>query len=222
MNLDELTTYLLKICQVRKLRKVYICGNGSSGKTTLSKSLYEKESQVGTCNLISLDDYLVDITIRKNSVYTWYEGNQKYQGRYTSSCQEAYDLRSVYALLYNLDNGLDSYYFPLRYQEKHKIRKLFANYILTIIEGVGTVFLEKDANESLTILLECSKNLEMARRSARTKKLNRDISENYDEVRASEYRVNVLSKKDTFDLVITSDENYQYHLIGGKLFNDKS
>ena len=217
MTLEELTAYLLKLCKEKNYRKIYICGNGSSGKTTLSKSLYNKASTIGICNLISLDDYLVDITLRKNSLYTWYENNKEYQGRYTSSCKESYDLKSVYALLYNLDNGLDTYYFPLRYQEKHNIRRLYANYTLTILEGVGTVFLDKDANESLTILLGCSKELEIKRRSKRTKELKRDISENFDEVRANEYQVNVLSQKDTFDLVITSDEDYKYHLVGGNL-----
>lgn len=222
MTLEELTTHLLRICKENNYRKIYICGNGSSGKTTLSKSLYNKASTIGICNLISLDDYLVDINIRKNSLYTLYENDKKYQGRYTSSCKESYDLKSVYALLYNLDNGLDTYYFPLRYQEKHNIRRLYTNYTLTILEGVGTVFLDKDANESLTILLGCSKELEIKRRSKRTKELKRDISENFDEVRANEYRVNVLSQKDTFDLVITSDEDYKYHLVGGNLFKNNS
>ncbi len=222
MTLEELTTHLLRICKENNYRKIYICGNGSSGKTTLSKSLYNKASTIGICNLISLDDYLVDINIRKNSLYTWYEDDKKYQGRYTSSCKESYDLKSVYALLYNLDNGLDTYYFPLRYQEKHNIRRLYTNYTLTILEGVGTVFLDKDANESLTILLGCSKELEIKRRSKRTKELKRDISENFDEVRANEYRVNVLSQKDTFDLVITSDEDYKYHLVGGNLVKNNS
>lgn len=222
MTLEELTTHLLRICKENNYRKIYICGNGSSGKTTLSKSLYNKASTIGICNLISLDDYLVDITLRKNSLYTWYENNKEYQGRYTSSCKESYDLKSVYALLYNLDNGLDTYYFPIRYQEKHNIRRLYANYTLTILEGVGTVFLDKDANESLTILLGCSKELEIKRRSKRTKELKRDISENFDEVRANEYRVNVLNKKDTFDLVITSDEDYKYHLVGGNLVKNNS
>lgn len=222
MTLEELTTHLLRICKENNYRKIYICGNGSSGKTTLSKSLYNKASTIGTCNLISLDDYLVDITLRKNSLYTWYENDKEYQGRYTSSCKESYDLKSVYALLYNLDNGLDTYYFPLRYQEKHNIRRLYANYTLTILEGAGTVFLDKDANESLTILLGCSKELEIKRRSKRTKELKRDISENFDEVRSNEYRVNVLSQKDTFDLVITSDEDYKYHLVGKNLVKNNS
>ena len=222
MTLEELTTYLLRICKENNYRKIYICGNGSSGKTTLSKSLYNKVSTIGICNLISLDDYLVDINIRKNSLYTWYENDKEYQGRYTSSCKESYDLKSVYALLYNLDNGLDTYYFPLRYQEKHNIRRLYTNYTLTILEGVGTVFLDKDANESLTILLGCSKELEIKRRSKRTKELKRDISENFDEVRSREYQVNVLNQKDIFDLVITSDEDYKYHLVGGNLVKNNS
>ena len=222
MTLEELTTHLLRICKENNYRKIYICGNGSSGKTTLSKSLYNKASTIGICNLISLDDYLVDITLRKNSIYTWYENDKEYQGRYTSSCKESYDLKSVYALLYNLYNGLDTYYFPLSYQEKHNIRRLYTNYTLTILEGVGTVFLDKDANESLTILLGCSKELEIKRRSKRTKELKRDISENFDEVRSREYQVNVLNQKDIFDLVITSDEDYKYHLVGGNLVKNNS
>ena len=68
-----------------------------------------------------------------------------------------------------------------------------SNYFLTIIEGVGTVFLEKDKEKSLTILLKCSKENEIKRRLIRTEQLNRDNTELYDEKRSSQYRVNILS-----------------------------
>ena len=67
MELKDLVNFIIDIVKKKNLNKVYICGNGSSGKTTLSKVLYDKASMIGTCNLISLDDYLVDINLRKNS-----------------------------------------------------------------------------------------------------------------------------------------------------------
>ena len=66
MELRDLVNFIIDIVKKKNLNKVYICGNGSSGKTTLSKALYDKASMIGTCNLISLDDYLVDINLRKN------------------------------------------------------------------------------------------------------------------------------------------------------------
>lgn len=213
MELQELVDLIIDICKKNNLNKVYICGNGSSGKTTLSKALHEKASLIDRCNLISLDDYLVDINLRKNSLYTWYDGSKKHQGRYTSSCLESYFLKGVYEELYNIDNGLECFHLPYRYYEKDKIRKLYPNYFLTILEGVGTCFLDKDESKSLTILLKCNKTEEIKRRKQRTLELKRDASELYDATRDKEFSLNVLSKEDTFDLVLISDEDYHYHIV---------
>lgn len=213
MELRDLVNFIIDIVKKKNLNKVYICGNGSSGKTTLSKALYDKASTIGTCNLISLDDYLVDINLRKNSLYIFDYNGKKYQGRYTSSNVESYFLKGVYEELYNIDHGLECFHLPYKYYEKDKIKRLYPNYFLTILEGVGTCFLDKEESKSLTILLKCNQTEEIKRRKKRTLELKRDTSELYDDIRNKEFKLNVLSKENTFDLVLMSDEDYHYHII---------
>ena len=206
MELKDLVNFIIDIVKKKNLNKVYICGNGSSGKTTLSKALYDKASMIGTCNL-------VDINLRKNSLCTFDYNGKKYQGRYTSSNVESYFLKGVYEELYNIDHGLECFHLPYKYYEKDKIKKLYPNYFLTILEGVGTCFLDKEESKSLTILLKCNQTEEIKRRNKRTLELKRDTSELYDDIRNKEFKLNVLSKENTFDLVLISDEDYHYHII---------
>lgn len=37
MKIEQLTKNIIDICKNNNLNKIYICGNGASGKTTLSK-----------------------------------------------------------------------------------------------------------------------------------------------------------------------------------------
>lgn len=213
MKIDELVQHIINICKENNLKKVYICGNGGSGKTTLSRKLQELAIKYGNVNIISLDDFMVDTNMRKNAIVKWKENDIEYAGRYTSSNFETYFLKNVYEIIYNIEHGIDCFYFPKRYKEKNNIRQLKSNYFLTIIEGVGTIFLEKDKEQSLTILLKCSKENEIKRRKIRTKELNRDNIELYDEKRSSQYRVNVLSHEKEFDLVIINDEEFNYEIL---------
>lgn len=213
MKIEELVQYIINICKEKNLNKIYICGNGGSGKTTLSKKIYELGVEYGNVNIISLDDFMADTTMRKNSIVKWYENNIEYVGRYTSSNFETYFLKNVYEIIYNIDHGVDCFYFPKRYKEKNNIRQLKSNYFLTIIEGVGTVFLEKDKEKALNILLKCSLENEIIRRISRTEQLNRDKTELYDEKRSSQYRVNVLSHEKEFDLIVTNDKDFNYKII---------
>lgn len=213
MKINNLVEYLISLCKKHHLNKIYICGNGGSGKTTLSKALYEEAEKYGNTNLISLDDFLADTEMRKNSTNEWIENGIAYSGRYTSSNIESYFLKNVYEIIYNIDNGIDCYYFPRKYKEKNNIRQLKSNYFLTIIEGVGTVFLEKDKDKSLTILLKCNKEDEIERRKIRTKELNRPDIELYDELRSSQYRVNVLKQEKSFDMIIENDKLFNYNIV---------
>lgn len=81
---------------------------------------------------------------------------------------------------------------------------------------MGTVFLEKEKTRSLNILLKCTKENEIKRRILRTKELNRDKIELYDEKRSSQYRVNVLKYEKDFDLIIANDEDFNYEIINIK------
>ena len=209
MTLSDLTEKIINHCRKNNLKKIYICGNGGAGKSTLSKSLSEFAKQYGNVNLISTDDFLVDTELRKNSKTKWQENNVEFCDRYTSSNKESYFFKNIYEILYNLENGNDCYYFPKRYKEKN-IRKLYADNALTIIEGVGTAFLEINYEKSFCILLECNKEEETKRRSTRTIEKNRDNIELYNANRSSQYRVNVLPLTKNFNLIVESNSHFEY------------
>lgn len=216
MKIEQLVHHLIEICHKNNLNKIYICGNGGSGKTTLSKRIRDEALKYGNVNVISTDDFMADTNLRKNAIVKWCENDIEYTGRYTSSNFETYFLKNIYEIIYNIDHGVDCFYFPRRYKEKNNIKQLKSNYFLTIIEGVGTAFLEKDKDNCLTILLKCDKNNEIKRRLVRTEQLNRDVIELYDEKRSSQYRVNILSHEDEFDLVIINDEEFNYEIVNIK------
>lgn len=90
MKIDQLVQYIINICKEKNLNKIYICGNGGSGKTTLSKKITNEASKFGNINLISLDDFMVDTNLRNNSKIKWNENGIEYDGRYTSSNIETY------------------------------------------------------------------------------------------------------------------------------------
>ena len=219
MNVEELSKYIIEYCKNNKIEKIYICGNSGSGKTTFSKKLRDLALDFGNVNLFSTDDFMANETLKANSVNRWVENGVEYEGRYSSSNEESYFFKNVYELLYNIDHGVDCYYFPRRYKEKNNIRKLHYKYFLTIIEGVGSAFLEKDKN-SLSILLRCNKEDQIKRMEYRTKELKRDSRELYDEKRASQYRVNILTKEDEFDIIIDNDENFNYNIVKGAVNNE--
>ena len=211
MKKDELVQYIINYCKSNNINKVYICGNGGSGKTFLSKYIEDEANKYGKVNVISTDDFIVDTNLRKNALFTWTENDKEYSYRYTSSNKESYFIKNIYEIIYNIDNGLDCYYFPKKYNEDN-IRKLYANYFLTIIEGVGTVFLERD-NKSLSIFLKCSTKNEIKRREDRLENQKRSSIELYDEKRDSQFRTNVLIHENKFDLIIENDDNFEYKLI---------
>ena len=92
------------------------------------------------------------------------------------------------------------------------MRKLYSNYFLTLIEGVGTVFLERDS-KSLSIFLKCNTENEIKRREDRLENQNRSSIELYDEKRDSQFRTNVLIHENEFDLIIENDDNFEYRII---------
>lgn len=212
MKSKDLVEYIIDYCKNNNVKKVYICGNGGSGKTSLSKFIVEEASKYGKVNIISTDDFLVDSSLRKNAINTWKENNEEYSYRYTSSNKESYFIKNIEELIYNIDNGLDCYYFPKKYKENNSMRKLYSDYFLTIIEGVGTAFLEREDN-SLSIFLKCSDENEARRRESRIAGQNVNPIALYDEKRSSQFRTNVLIHEDEFDLIIENDDNFQYTII---------
>ena len=217
MEMYELTEKVVEYCRKNNIKKLYICGNGGAGKTTFSKMVAEKAREYGNANIISLDDFMAETELRKNAVIKWVENGEEKEYRYTSSIPETYFFKNVYELLYNIDNGLDCYYFPRRYKEKNNMRKLFADNVLTVIEGIGTVFLEK-AENSLSVYLKCSKEEEIKRRIERTAEKQWHSIELYDENRSSQFRVFVEPLAEQFDVVVESGENYDLTILKGDRF----
>lgn len=217
MEMYELTEKVVEYCRKNNIKKLYICGNGGAGKTTFSKMVAEKASEYGNANIISLDDFMAETELRKNAVIKWVDNGEERAYRYTSSIPETYFLKNVYELLYNIDNGLDCFYFPRRYKEKNNMRKLYADNVLTVVEGIGTVFLEK-AENSLSVYLKCSKEEEIKRRIERTREKGWHAIELYDEDRSSQFKVFVEPLAEQFDVVVESGENYDLTILKGDKF----
>ena len=212
MGTKELVNELIEYCINNKYNKIYICWNGGSGKTTLSYDISNEAEKYGNVNIISCDDFIVDTNVRKNAVVKREENGKKYSYRYTSSNFESYFLKNIYELIYNIDNGVDCFYFPKKYKEWNNIRKLYANYFLTIIEGVGTAFLERE-DKALKIFLKCSTEDEIKRRQKRYEESKISPITLYDEERDSLYRTNILINENEFDLTIISKEYFSYEIV---------
>lgn len=220
MNIDEFSNKIINYCRKNNIKKVYICGNGGAGKTTLSKKLYEIGSKYGKSNIISLDDFMADTEMRKNSVNKWIENGIEHSYRYTSSNKETYFIKHVYEILYNLDNGNNYYYFPRRYETKNNIRLLYTDYFLTVIEGIGTAFMDRSKDDSVSIFITCSKEDEVRRRAERLEThKERESIELYDENRSSQFRALVLPKAEEFDIIAKSTLDYDIEIINNKILD---
>jgi len=184
--------------EIKDYRFLILSGNGGSGKTTIAKRIKEElEKNNKVVNMISMDDFIVDTTLRNNSETTWLYNNQEFKGRYTSCCKESYFLRGILPIIQSIRNKQDIYYLPKR----SGIVKLIGNADLTIIEGIGSVFLPNE-NDILKVWIECDKNTEIERRIDRDKKFTKQqIEEQYIE-RTSQFRANIEPYKKDFDIII--------------------
>ena len=205
MNLEEFAKYIVDYCKDRNINKLYICGNGGSGKTTLSYSIEKEACKYGNVNIISTDDFLISTELRKNSTNKWVSDGKEYSYRYTSSNKDTYFIRNIEEIIYNIDHKVDTYYFPRYYETENNIRQLHSNYFLTVIEGVGTVFLKRE--NALSIFLKCNEDTERERRAKRVKESNCDSIELYDELRTKQFENNVLIHINEFDMIIDTDND---------------
>ena len=205
MNLEEFAKYIVDYCKDRNINKLYICGNGGSGKTTLSYSIEKEACKYGNVNIISTDDFLISTELRKNSTNKWVSDGKEYSYRYTSSNKDTYFIRNIEEIIYNIDHKVDTYYFPRYYEKENNIRQLHSNYFLTVIEGVGTVFLKRE--NALSIFLKCNEDTERERRAKRVKESNCDSIELYDELRTKQFENNVLTHINEFDMIINTDND---------------
>lgn len=216
MNIYSITDLIIDYCKNNNISKIYICGNGASGKTTLSNSICKKAQECGYVNLISTDDFIVDTELRNNSNATWNDKGNIRNGRYTSCFKNSYFLKNIEEILYNLDKGNDYYYIP----KKGNIRLLKSDNFLTIIEGIGTAFLNMDEKNSLRIFLQCDSSVELERRKLRKgnslEQTGEQINKLFEE-RNSQFNSNVLPNIDKFNLVLESDKKFNFIILKDRL-----
>ncbi len=186
---------------IGKHKFLFLAGNGGSGKTTFANNLKAKiEAKGGIVNIISMDDFIVDTTLRRNSITTWQLNGEKYVGRYTSCCEGSYFLRGVLPILQALKEGKDAYILPKR----SEMQRLRGDANLTIVEGIGVVFLPKEG--ALRIWFECDKQTELKRRNLRDKNLSPEEIEKAYNLRTSQFKANIEPFKKDFDFLVDTSE----------------
>lgn len=208
---------IIKYCISAGKKFIYISGNGGSGKTELSKIIYKEAIKYGHVNVLDIDDFVVDTKLRNAAKAIWNDpkkGQQK--GRYTTSFVESYFLQNIKAIIFNIEKGNNYYHWPKKAVNTKECRLLFGDAVLTIIEGVGTVFLEKDEKNSVGIFLQCNKKIEISRRIKRggfnNKKDVEKIYKNFIE-RSSQYKTNVEPHIIEYKMVLESLENYSLKVV---------
>ena len=211
---------IVKFCISTNKRFIFISGNGGSGKTELSKIFSKEAGKYGHVNLLDMDDFVVSTKLRNSATATWEDMQKKeHTGRYSTSFVESYFLQNIKAIIYNLEKGNNYYHWPKKAKKSQECRLLYGDAILTIIEGVGTVFLEKKKSNSIDIFLQCKKELEINRRIKRAEKSNEKTAEEvkkYFDERDSQYETNIKPYMKEHEIVLESLEDFSLKIIQDK------
>ena len=220
---NEVLNKVYLFCLKTSCQFVFVSGNGGSGKTTFAKNLKTIfESNGFKANLISMDDFITNSTVRKKAKveYIDQEGNDK-TGTYTSSFFESYYLNAYKALIYNLKNGISVYHIPHKAKDNSEYIFLNGDATINIVEGVASQFLEKDSG-FFSINIDCDVELEAKRRikRARNGEQNQNIAEviNQCSQRREQLKQLDMFVQHQFDLVLNSTEDYNFE-ISKDVFN---
>jgi uridine kinase len=208
---------IVKFCISKNKKFLFISGNGGSGKTELGKCISKEVAKHGRVNFLEMDDFVVDTKLRNSATISWEDIQKKKQiGRYTTSFEASYFLQNIKAIIYNIVKGHDYYHWPKKANKSQECKLLYGNATLTIIEGIGTVFLEKDKSNSVSIFLQCKKELEIDRRIKRSRadneKTAEDVKKNFDE-RNSQYEAIIKPHIPEYDVVLESTEDFSLKVI---------
>lgn len=214
---DRVAKIIVNYCLSLNKSFIFISGNGGAGKTELSNIIYKEASKYGHANILSTDDFIVDTKLRHAAQATWSDNEKGLQtGKYTSSLKGSYFLQSIKAIIYNIEKGNDYYHWPKKARETKDCRLLYGDAVLTIVEGVGSVFLDKYENNSIGIFMKCGEEIEIARRIKRDGFINKEeeaeVYKKFTE-RNSQYKVNIEPHKKEFKIVVESLENHFIAII---------
>ena len=216
-NASIVAKRMVTFCISTHKRFLFISGNGGSGKTELGKIISKEATKHGRVNFLEMDDFVVDTKLRNSATTSWEDIQKKKQiGRYTTSFEASYFLQNIKAIIYNIEKGNDYYHWPKKAKTAQECKLLYGDATLTIIEGIGTVFIEKDKSNSASIFLQCKKELEIDRRIKRSRadneKTAEDVKKNFDE-RNSQYEATIKPHIPEYDIVLESIEDFSLKVI---------
>ena len=210
---EQVAKKVIDFC-LEKYKFIFISGNGGSGKTTLSKELVlEIKSRGLEVNCIDMDEFIVDTKMRKSGKKDWIDtNNNTRKSAYTSSFKESYYLNGIKSIIYSL-NQKQNCYFKLK--KSNEFVEVKAQAPLTIIEGVGTAFLEKNIN-AFNIFLMCNFEIEVNRRISRARNgehilFHEEIEKECNE-RNEQFKAIILPESKKFDLELSSQEDYSLNI----------
>jgi uridine kinase len=199
---------------LHRYKFIFICGNGGFGKTTLKQQLVmDLHSRDVQSNYIDMDDFLLESTIRKNTQKEWVntEGIKK-SSYLTWAFRESYAIESLEEIISSLTNGSNiTRQLPKTNEEiTHRTDSL-----ITIIEGVGTAFLNKN-DDTFGIFIMCDLEDEIDRRIQRSRDgentMSREEIRNKALHRNEQFETTILPEKEKFDLELWSLSNYSFRI----------
>lgn len=210
---------IITYCLNNNIRYLYISGNGASGKTELSKVIYNYAVKYGAVNVIDMDDFVVDTKLRSNAKVEWVDSvsGEIRSGKYTTVFAASYFLQNIKAIICNLERGNNYWYWPKKATSMNECKKeLQANAILTIIEGIGSVYLDREPTNSLSIFIRCSKEIEIDRRVGRARFSNEqnreDVEKQFDE-RNSQFMSLILPHASKHNIILESLKDYTFSIL---------
>ncbi|MDE5562786.1 MAG: zeta toxin family protein [Clostridiales bacterium] len=220
---EALAHKIVSFCIEHKLRFVFISGNGGAGKTELSKLIRSETQKYGPCNTIDMDEFVVDTKLRNSASLSWIDVDNGLErsGKYSTTFAASYFLQNIKAILCNLERGNNYWHWPKRAKSsKESILEYKADALITIVEGIGSVFIEKDNSKTLSIFMQCDGEIEINRRIKRAKYSNEqdpnEVRRLYEE-RNSQFKANILPYADEHNLILQSRDDFSLDVIKDEL-----
>ncbi|MDR2913328.1 MAG: hypothetical protein LBV74_00585 [Tannerella sp.] len=206
----QIVKKVIDFCLDKDYRFIFLSGNGGAGKTTLSEELVTEVKALGlNVNCIDMDEFVLDTKMRKSGKKVWTDINGKTrESEYTTSFKESYYLSAPEVIVYSLTQGKNCYFKP---KKRNEFVEVNAQVAITIIEGVGSAFLEK-LPQTFGIFLMCNRDVEVSRRISRARdgeqNLSREEVKRKCDERNEQFEAFILPEREKFDLELSSQEDY--------------